>query len=915
MNDADMDAVEEAIYALTVQYKAFSDITFNVVLFESDGTQTTTWISGDNISKDSSGDIMITYPDGGSTTTERLQDFLEHASSTNISVGLDEVRNSYASAPIAGQDVAYFFGDGNDNVNQTAFDNAITNWTNFLAGSNGEVPIDALFSYSINTGSVMADIEAVADSAVGSVHRDAVNVVDVIDLRDAVLQDIVFIEQGDLFTNSNTNDIDFGADGGHIQSVQIGGNIVSYDSGNPIQNIDGQSGTYTIDFDTGTYTYSLNAQNSEFAPHSDIIEMVIVDNDGDLVDSTFTHNVDFTGITQVVTAVDADSTSSSAGLTFDVTLNAVVSTDQTYNIDFTHSTGEMLDTSLLTFSAGVILNGDGTITVPAGVSSFVVTSSEIDAAGDSTLVIGRNGSSANDHVTIQITDLSYDVNLTDADDLIVVSDDITSNSSNAPVEINTGAGDDTILAGDDIYYANINTGDGNDSISIGVNSINPSSDASGYLLYNGGSIEMGDGNDTLSIKGIKDTDYEVSLGAGNDTLSISGNVINLGETIELGEGQDTLELFALSSSFFSGVNNSNSTVSVDSAGVQSITFTNYSGGNHINFTVSGVETIYFGGDDTTYQFNAATGVYESVSTATIIDGIIAGLEYTTSSGLSGLTEDNGSFAFKEGDIVTFSIGNVVIGDIDMSTITDGQVFLQDIAEIDRSDMSDNYVENMAVLLQSLDNNGDAYDGIVITDAMREAFSDANFDLATMSEQELTAIIYQETGLEAVSEYDAMIHVGDMLEEYADISIEELTTDLPVESNGHKLDEIYQEMPLTGEVIDTLFDSLDVSHKDIDFDFGLNALSDNESPLDLIGLIGPDGEGELEQLLASHSQSDDVNNDDADDMLLTADSADDVDVVNTLFTDVSANEQLFTSSSVVEPAQSLTPLDDDQFFNE
>jgi len=199
--------------------------------------------------------------------------------------------------------------------------------------------------------------------------------------------------------------------------------------------------------------------------------------------------------------------------------------------------------------------------------------------------------------------------------------------------------------------------------------------------------------------------------------------------------------------------------------------------------------------------------------------------------------------------------------------------------------------------------------------MREVFSDADFDLATMSEQELTAIIYQETGLEAVSEYDAMIHVGDMLEEYADISIEELTTDLPVESNGHKLDEIYQEMPLTGDVIDTLFDTLDMSHKDIDLDFGLNALSDNESPLDLIGLIGPDNEGELEQLLASHSQSDDVNNEGADDMLLTTQSTDDADVVNTLFTDVRDNEQLFTSSSVVEPAQSLTPLDDDQFFNE
>ena len=119
---------------------------------------------------------------------------------------------------------------------------------------------------------------------------------------------------------------------------------------------------------------------------------------------------------------------------------------------------------------------------------------------------------------------------------------------------------------------------------------------------------------------------------------------------------------------------------------------------------------------------------------------------------------------------------MVIGDIDMSQITDGQVFLQDIADIDRSDMSDQYVENMAVLLQSIDNNGDAYDGIVITDEIRVAFSDADFDLAAITEEELTAIIYAETGLESVDEEQAMEHVGDMLEEYANITVDQPTAD-------------------------------------------------------------------------------------------------------------------------------------------
>jgi len=933
MIDADMIAVEDAIYALTQQYKAFSDITFNIVLFEHDGTQSTTWISGDNISTDSSGNVMITYPENGGSTTVALRDFLAHDNATNIAAGLNEVIDSYNSASDADQDIAYFFGDGEHNATGYDFDASIVNWTNFLAGTNGEVPIDALFSYSINTGSVVPDIAEVADSATGSVHREAENVTNVIDLTDAVLQDIVFIEYGELLTDSGSNTIDFGADGGHIQSVSIGDVIVTYDANNIVQNIDGVTGTYSIDFSTGTYTYSVDAIHSNFAQHSDLIEMVIVDNDGDVTNSTFTNNVNFSSATeteQVITSIDGAPSDIANELVFNVAFNGISSTPQSYQFELVNTNGILVDTSTISFSSGVTLNSDGTLNIPAGVSAFTLTSVMIMADEELTLTIGRNGQDATDSIAVvgDITDgdINYgiiqsgadntitstddiegaaDIHTGSGDDTITVADDIKGN-----VQINTGQGNDTIVVGDLILDdVSINTGEGDDSIVVGASG----SDAFTGELRNAVSITMGEGDDDLTISGIWDSStVSIDLGTGNDTLAITGIYISTGGIIELGEGADRLELIGLSSTLFADGNTSNSTVTVDASGVPTITFTS---GNNINFTVSSAETIYFGVDDTTYQFNAATGVYESVTTATIIDGIIAGLEYTTSSGLSGLTEDNGSFAFKEGDIVTFSIGNIVIGDIDMSTITDGQVFLQDIAQIDRSDMSDNYVENMAVLLQSLDNNGDAYDGIVITDAMREAFSDADFDLATMSEQELTAIIYQETGLEAVSEYDAMIHVGDMLEEYADISIEELTTDLPVESNGHKLDEIYQEMPLTGDVIDTLFDSLDVSHKDIDFDFGLNALSDNESPLDLIGLIGPDGEGELEQLLASHSQSDDVNNEEADDMLLTTQSADDSDVVNTLFTDVRDNEQLFTSSSVVEPAQSLSQLDDDQFFNE
>jgi hypothetical protein len=148
--------------------------------------------------------------------------------------------------------------------------------------------------------------------------------------------------------------------------------------------------------------------------------------------------------------------------------------------------------------------------------------------------------------------------------------------------------------------------------------------------------------------------------------------------------------------------------------------------------------------------------------------------YETSSGLSGYTEEDGSFDYNDGDVVVFKIGEVEIGQIDTTQIVDGQVFLQDIAGTERTDMSEEYVENMAVLLQSLDADGDAYNGIVITEAMHEAFSDESFDLATISEEDLVAII-EATGKEAVSEDAAMEHVEDMLELYGGFDFSGLET--------------------------------------------------------------------------------------------------------------------------------------------
>ncbi|MFT5001687.1 MAG: hypothetical protein ACI952_000001, partial [Flavobacteriales bacterium] len=274
--------------------------------------------------------------------------------------------------------------------------------------------------------------------------------------------------------------------------------------------------------------------------------------------------------------------------------------------------------------------------------------------------------------------------------------------------------------------------------------------ANDIINVSNGNIEdvvykTGAGNDVI----ITDNDQniqngaDIDMGSGNDTITLSGDKLDTDSIIEMGDGVDKLILEDYSSTDFNGT---------DELLYDAITDTLTVNKEDIDFQVSGLEEIYFAQDSTTYV----------ISTGKFIDGIVEGLQYTTSSGMSGLTDATGGFTYFVGDSVTFSIGNVVIGTIDTDAMQDKFVFLQDLADTDRTDVNDEYVENMAVLLQSLDVDNDAYNGIVITDAMRSAFSDDNFDLANISEEDLVTLI-ESTGQVALSEDVAMEHVQDMLE--------------------------------------------------------------------------------------------------------------------------------------------------------
>ena len=343
--------------------------------------------------------------------------------------------------------------------------------------------------------------------------------------------------------------------------------------------------------------------------------------------------------------------------------------------------------------------------------------------------LGENAYFTANEVGIESDNVSYDL---ESDTYTITNID--------PADINALAVTQSAMSGTIDITATMVESDGTtsdtveDSFDIDITEVAPTSGADA-LFYDGEAIDALEDEDSVTLQANQDIDF---AGTGTPLANI--------ETIDLRRNGDHV-LANISVADVTRMTDEDETLVIEADDGDTINLTD-------EWTKDGNE--YTSGS-TTVTINGGT----VTTSSTIYDGIIGGLEYTTSSGITGLTQEDGSFTYGFGDSVVFSIGSVVIGEIDTNEIKDNKVFLQDLAGTERTDVNNEYVENMAVLLQSLDVDGDAYNGIVITEAMRDAFSSEDFDLATISESELTAII-EETGNEVVSEAEAMEHVTDVL---------------------------------------------------------------------------------------------------------------------------------------------------------
>lgn len=118
-----------------------------------------------------------------------------------------------------------------------------------------------------------------------------------------------------------------------------------------------------------------------------------------------------------------------------------------------------------------------------------------------------------------------------------------------------------------------------------------------------------------------------------------------------------------------------------------------------------------------------------------VDAPVAGLNYVTSSDISGVTDSEGRYNYNEGDTVTFSIGGLELGTV----VAQGVVTPKTVAQAVTANGgdADTVAVNLLVLLQSLDADGNPENGITFTDAIRSAVDASAIDI-TASEGVFTS---------------------------------------------------------------------------------------------------------------------------------------------------------------------------------
>ena len=115
-----------------------------------------------------------------------------------------------------------------------------------------------------------------------------------------------------------------------------------------------------------------------------------------------------------------------------------------------------------------------------------------------------------------------------------------------------------------------------------------------------------------------------------------------------------------------------------------------------------------------------------------LDSPVKGIRYQTDT-RNGLTDSNGQFIFKAGEVVRFSIGDIELGQVDMGLVQSGSTIVTPkvlaATATDNAEAQTAIQSNLIRLLQTLDSDGDPNNGITITEiAQQHAVGETTIDV-------------------------------------------------------------------------------------------------------------------------------------------------------------------------------------------
>lgn len=223
-----------------------------------------------------------------------------------------------------------------------------------------------------------------------------------------------------------------------------------------------------------------------------------------------------------------------------------------------------------------------------------------------------------------------------------------------------------------------------------------------------------------------------------------------------------------------------------------------------------------------------------VETGVFLDTAVENLRYETDE-LSGYTDAFGTFRFRPDEVVSFYIGNVLLG----SHKGEDALTPLDISGDDA--ITDNRTTNIAILLQSLDVDQDLSNGILLPDTAHSqvpgnlnSLLDGDTDTFRDGEGPIMEYVRTTTGhLQMVTAYDAQTHLESTLENIANNlnptasagEAQEVVAGDTVELSGGVSD-------ADGLVVDFIWEQIDNTGFDIELQPVNQSISDNEKSASL-----------------------------------------------------------------------------------